>query len=152
MLFSQTAEYALRAVVALADGDEASMTTQQMADRTRVPVHYLSKVLQALRRAGIVDSTRGLGGGFTLSRPADGITVLDVVNAVDPIKRIDECPLGLAAHGRRLCALHRKLDNAIGMIETALDESTIADILAEPSQSVPLCDVTDVTVKRTGRR
>jgi Rrf2 family protein len=140
MLLSQTAEYALRAVVCLADSDEKLLATQQLADRTRVPIHYLSKVLQSLRRAGLLESSRGVNGGFALARRAQDITVLEVVNAVDPIRRIDQCPLGIASHGPHLCALHRKLDNAIGMVESTFDQSTIADILATPSRSRPLCD------------
>src|SRR5688572_19877331 len=102
-MVSQTAEYALRAVVCLGSQADTPMTTQQIADATRVPAGYLSKVLQALGRAGLVHSQRGLHGGFTLGRPMDQLSVLDVINAVDPLKRIERCPLGLATHGTNLC-------------------------------------------------
>ena len=49
------------------------------------------------------------------------------------------CPLGLAAHGKRLCPLHRRLDNALAEMEKAFAASTLAEILAEPTKSVPLC-------------
>ena len=65
-MISQTAEYALRAIVYLA-GQELPQTTQQIAATTRVPAGYLSKVLQALARGGLVHSQRGLHGGFTLA-------------------------------------------------------------------------------------
>jgi DNA-binding IscR family transcriptional regulator len=71
--------------------------------------------------------------------PAE-LTILEVVNAVDPIQRIRECPLGLVAHGTHLCPLHRRLDNALKMVEDAFRETTLADVLAEPTQSVPLCN------------
>ena len=74
-------------------------TTQQIAEETRVPSGYLSKVLQALGRAGLVEGQRGLYGGFVLSRSLDELTILDVINAVDPLKRINRCPLGLAGTG-----------------------------------------------------
>ncbi|NUQ01687.1 MAG: Rrf2 family transcriptional regulator, partial [Armatimonadetes bacterium] len=95
-MISQTAEYALRAIVCLAAQPEGRLTTPQIAGATRVPAGYLSKVLQLLGRAGLVRSQRGLGGGFVLARPAELISVLDVVNAVDPIQRITGCPLELA--------------------------------------------------------
>ena len=98
------------------------------------------KVIQSLNRAGVVHSQRGIGGGISLVNDPTELTILAVVNAVDPIQRIHECPLGLSAHGIRLCPLHRRLDNALQMMEKAFGESTLAEILAEPSASVPLCD------------
>ena len=141
MLFSQTAEYALRAVVLLADRAGQPQTNQQIAGATRVPAGYLSKVLQALSRAELVTGQRGVGGGFQLARPSKQITVLDVVNAVDPIQRIHTCPLGLDSHGTHLCPLHRKLDDTLASIESAFSSTTIQALLDTPSKSRPLCDV-----------
>ena len=95
-MISQTAEYALRAIVMLGSNPGSPRTTQQIAEETRVPCGYLSKVLQALGRAGLVEGQRGLYGGFVMSRSLDELTILDVINAVDPLKRINRCPLGLA--------------------------------------------------------
>jgi Rrf2 family nitric oxide-sensitive transcriptional repressor len=139
-MFSQTVEYALRAVVHLAHEAPASRTTEQIAKATRVPKAYLSKVLQSLNQAGIVHSRRGVGGGVTLARPPADLTILEVVNAVEPIRRITTCPLGLAGHGVRLCPLHRRVDDALAKVEEAFANSTLAEVLAEPTESVPLCD------------
>ena len=138
-MISQTAEYALRAVAALAGSPGEPMITQRLADSTKVPAGYLAKVLQSLGRAGLVSSTRGVGGGFVLARPADQITIFDIVQAVDPLQRIRTCPLGLASHGVRLCPLHKRLDDAMKQVEDAFRASNLAEILAEPSQSKPLC-------------
>jgi Rrf2 family protein len=140
-MISQTVEYALRAVVHLADQAPAGRTTDQIAEATRVPKAYLSKVLQSLVRGGVVHSQRGLHGGMTLVRTPEELTILEVVNAVEPIGRIRECPLGLPTHGVRLCPLHRRLDNALAMVEDAFRRTTLAEVLAEPGESVPLCDV-----------
>ncbi|HJT76483.1 MAG TPA: Rrf2 family transcriptional regulator [Gemmataceae bacterium] len=143
-MFSQTAEYALRAVVYLASRSGAAQTTQQVAEATKVPAGYLSKVLQGLARAGVVHAQRGLHGGFTLALPPERLTVLDVLQAVDPIRRIDSCPLGLKGHVN-LCPLHRRLDHALAMVEEALRSSTIAELLTEPDRRkgipIPLCSV-----------
>lgn len=147
-MFSQTAEYALRAVVCLAQHADTSLTTQQIAEMTRVPPGYLSKVLQSLARAKLVASQRGIGGGFTLLRPPDKITILDVLNIVDPLVRIKTCPLGLKSHGTKLCALHRRIDEATAMLQEAFARTTIAELLEEPNQSAPLCEV---TVRRSER-
>jgi len=112
-----------------------------VAEATRVPPACLSKVLQALSRGGIVKSQRGVGGGIALARPADELTILEVVNAVEPIQRIKSCPLGLKSHGVRLCPLHRRIDDAMATVEAAFGSTTLAEILAEPTHSPPLCEV-----------
>lgn len=140
-MFSQTVEYALRAVVHLAGEAPTARTTDDIAAVTLVPRAYLSKVLQSLGRAGIVKSLRGLGGGMTLVKTPDELTILEVVNAVEPICRIKTCPLGISTHGTHLCPLHRKMDNALATVEKAFSGTTLADILRDPSRSVPLCEV-----------
>ncbi len=143
-IISQTAEYALRAMVHLAatqiDSREATtaLTLPQIAEATQVPISYLSKVLQNLGRAGLVTSQRGAGGGFSLVRPPQSTSIYDVVQAVDPLQRILECPLGLEAHATQLCPLHKQLDDAISHIETSFRSTTIIDLLEGTTSSVPL--------------
>ena len=146
-MFSQTVEYALRAVVHLAAEAPDARTTDQIAEVTRVPRAYLSKVLQSLARSGVVQSQRGLGGGITLGRPATELTILEVVNAVEPIRRIRTCPLGLAAHGVHLCPLHSRLDAAMETVEKALGGTTLAELLSEPTRSIPLCPFPSIKVR-----
>ena len=139
-MFSKTVEYALRAVVHLAHEAPAACTTAQIADATQVPRDYLAKILQGLARGGIVTTQRGVGGGVTLGRDPADLTILDVVNAVEPIRRITTCPLGLKTHGVRLCPLHRRVDEAMALVEKAFGGTTLAEVLAEPTSSVPLCE------------
>jgi len=140
-LFTDAAEYALRAVVWLADHPGRGHTVQAIADGTRTKRGYLVKVLQALARADIVRAQRGVGGGVVLAREPGAITILSVINAVDPVSRITSCPLGLPAHGARLCSLHRRVDQALGMIEREFAETTILELLEEEGASRPLCEV-----------
>ena len=139
-MLSQTVEYALRAMVYLAGFSEEPQPTEQIAEKTKVPAAYLSKVLQNLTRKGLVRSHRGVRGGFSLAQSPEEITVLDVVNAVEPIQRIRTCPLELKSHGVRLCPLHFRMDRAMALVEEAFRQSTLAEILAEPTDSVPLCE------------
>ncbi|HJT31582.1 MAG TPA: Rrf2 family transcriptional regulator [Pirellulales bacterium] len=144
-MISQTAEYALRAIVYLADQCDTPQTTRQIAEVTRVPAGYLAKVMQGLSRSGLVRAQRGLHGGFTLAVPPKELTVLNVVQAVDPLRRIERCPLGIVSH-QSLCPLHRRLDNAVAMMEKSLACSTIAELLAEPKRGTapkPLCAIAD---------
>lgn len=144
-MLSQTSEYALRAVVCLGASPRQPLTTRAIADRTQVPYNYLSKVLQVLSKAGMVESQRGQGGGFVLTRSLDDLTMLDVINAVDPLKRIERCPLGLATHRTRLCPLHRRLDEGIAGIESLFGETTISELLAQADPVHPLCEETGPT-------
>lgn len=142
-MLSQTVEYALRAVIQLAYNQPRLCSTSEIAERTKVPQAYLSKVLQSLVKSGIVHSQRGVGGGMTLLVPAEKLTILDVVNAVDPIKRIHTCPLDINSHGTNLCPLHTRMDQALALVEEAFKHTTLAEILAEKNGSVPLCEAAD---------
>lgn len=139
-MFSRTVEYALRAVVYLGSQAPGARTTEQIADATKVPQAYLSKVIQALNRSGILRSQRGIGGGISLGRDADQLTIYDVVSAVEPWERIQSCPLGIATHGSALCPLHRRMDRAAELVEEALRATTIAEVISEPSGAAPFCE------------
>jgi Rrf2 family nitric oxide-sensitive transcriptional repressor len=126
-VLSQTTEYALRAAVFLAI-ERRPCTAAEIAEAASVPAGYLAKVLQQLARAGVVSSQRGLGGGFALRGDPGDVSLLDVVQAVDPIRRIRSCPLDLPEHRRSLCALHRKLDDAYAVIEASFGDTTLAEL------------------------
>lgn len=132
-MLSQTAEYALRAVVYLAQNDNRPATIKQIAGPTQVPPGYLAKVMQSLARSGLLVSQRGLGGGFTLAVAPETLTIYEVVQAVDPIVRITRCPLNNPAHAVELCALHKRLDQAAALIEESFRSATVADMLAKPA-------------------
>ena len=139
-MFSQTVEYALRAVVFLADHAPTACTTDQISTATQVPKPYLSKVLQNLGRNNIVRSQRGIGGGVTLVKMPNELTILEVVNAVEPIERIHTCPLSLKSHGTKLCPLHQRMDEALEMVEKSFKQTTVAEMLSEPGANHPLCE------------
>lgn len=141
-MFSQTAEYALRAMVHLAYAGGGGCSTNELADKTHVPRAYLSKVLQSLRNAGLLESKRGVGGGIRISQSPELITVMAVINAVEPLQRIKSCPLGLASHGTNLCPLHAKLDEALCHIEQSFASTTLAEVISGGTQRpMPLCEM-----------
>ena len=137
-MISQTAEYALRAIVHLASPHTHPPTTVQIAQAAQILSDYLAKVLRSLSRAGLVRSQRGPGGGHVLTRNPKMMTVLEVVNAVDPLSRILACPLGLKNHPQ-LCPLHQRLDNAVAMVEQAFHKTTIAELVSKPSRKKTTC-------------
>ena len=139
-MVSQTVEYALRAIVTIAQHDGAACTAQKISEITQVPAPYLSKMMQGLVRASIVTSKRGLHGGFVLTKEPSELTIWEVVDAVEPFKRIRECPLGIGSHEGTLCPLHRRLDNAMEMVEESFRDTTVAEVLAQPGSVTPLCE------------
>jgi len=153
-MISQTVEYALRAVLTIAQHQGKPCTSKRIAEITKVPSAYLSKLMQGLVRGGVVRSQRGLHGGFLLNQPASELSILDIVDKVEPMKRIHECPLGIQSHGNQLCPLHRKLDRAMESIESMFRETTVADLLSEPGSVTPLCDdvMPVVTLKSPGQK
>jgi Rrf2 family protein len=129
-MFSQTAEYALRAVVWLGSRPDGSVTSQEIADAAHIPPRYASKVLQALGRAGLVRSQRGLHGGFWLARPAAELSVLDVIATVEPIRRAVHNGNG---EDKSLNHLEQKLDEAVQLVESLLAQTKIADLIETPA-------------------
>ena len=138
-MLSKTAEYALRAVACLAGQAGVAASADCLASQTKVPRRYLTRVLQDLAAAGLVQSRPGPGGGYELCVPIEKLTILDVVNTVDPIERIKKCPLGLTSH-TRLCPLHAELDKAYAATEAAFAGVTIKDLVASTNKIVPLCE------------
>ena len=119
-MLSQTAEYALRAILFLADHEGDLLAIPRIAKGTNVPAGYLSKVLQSLRRAGLVESQRGKKGGFMLQRSPEDITLQEVISAVHPPRHREQCPLRSSgacpkydhlpeAQRPRMCPLHSML-------------------------------------------
>ena len=139
-MLSQTTEYALRAMCTLAYSPDRLVSTADLAGVSKVPMNYLAKVLQLLSRAGLVTGRRGVGGGYKLARDAGEITLLEVINAIDPIERIHACPLGLENHAGALCPLHRRLDDASRTLIEMFEGVTLLDILTESGANRPLCD------------
>ena len=139
-MFSQTVEYALRAIVHLAKQPEVLQTPAQIAKATQVPAPYLSKVLQTLTGEGLVTVKRGVRGGFLLGKTPDQLTIYEVVQCVDPIQRIHTCPLELSSHRKKLCSLHKKMDSAMKGIEDVFRSTTLSDLMNSPNPSVPLCN------------
>lgn len=154
-MLSQTTEYALRSMSCLAYEPDDLVSTAQLAEVTLVPMNYLAKVLQLLAKAGLITGRRGVGGGYKLKRPASEISILDVINAIDPIERITTCPLHLENHSGKLCPLHGRLDNAARMIIEEFSGISLHDMISEDPSTRPLCNTqmaqrVDLTMGESG--
>lgn len=148
-MFSQTVEYALRAVMLVAGADGMPLNSERISEQMQIPHAYLSKVMRGLVVAKIVKSQLGPNGGFVMARDITRVTVLDVVSAVDPLRRITACPLGRPDHVK-LCPLHREMDDAMHHVECRLRQVSIAELQERDSATGPLA-LLKTPPKATGR-
>jgi Rrf2 family iron-sulfur cluster assembly transcriptional regulator len=108
-MLSITSQYALRALSHLARQTEGAVLGRELAESVEIPANYLSKVLLVLRNAGLVDTTRGSGGGYRLRRAANEIRLIDVVELFEEISRTKpSCFLGRtrACSNSQPCTAH----------------------------------------------
>lgn len=123
------------AVMAMADlaGQDADQTVplSQISERQRITIAYLEQLFQQLRRAGLVESARGRSGGYRLARPADDITIAEVMSAVEEGTRMTRC-VGIDQEtciaGQR-CLTHNLWEALGHEIEAFLSRITLKDVI-----------------------
>ena len=136
MILSRTGEYALRAILHLAESaDDALIRVDDIAQALSVPRNYLSKILHELGRAGVLASSRGPRGGFRLARPASELTLEDVVGRFDPLDPQRRCLLGRegGCSDEDPCAAHDRWRDLSGLLASFFGETTVAELLVRPS-------------------
>ena len=130
MIYSRSAEYAIRGCVhmaALAPGEYAMV--KNIAAEAGIPAHFLAKILQELARDGFLKSSKGPGGGFRLSQPAQEISMLRIVEAVDSVGRYDRCIGGSPeCNDRAPCGMHDSWKALRSRIIDYLGGTSIADL------------------------
>lgn len=132
MQLSQTAEYALRAVLAIAkEANGRAVGAARIAEELGIPANYLSKTLHQLARAGILESTRGKLGGFRLARPGARITLLEVVGEFDDIRGKRSCLLGrTTCSDHSPCIAHHRWKEVAETQAAFFRNTTVADLVA----------------------
>ena len=130
MIYSRSSEYAIRALVhlaALPPGDYAMAKT--VADDAGIPGHFLAKLLQQLARDGFLKSSKGPHGGFRLARPAEAVSMLDIVDAIDGAGRYDRCIGGSPeCDDRAACGMHDSWTALRSRIIDYLGGTSVADL------------------------
>ena len=139
MLFSTKAEYGVRLMIELGrqPGSEP-VALSAVAEAERLPLSYLEHLVAKLRQAELVASTRGAHGGYRLNRPAEQITMAEVVEALEgkiaPMECFHEAPEGkvLCSHetdGDRACATKLLWTRVQGGVNRALAGTTLAELI-----------------------
>ena len=130
MKVTARADYAVRAVVELGAADGGLMKADLIAEAQGIPRHFLDNILNDLRRAGIVATHRGAEGGSRLARPADEITIADVMRAMEgPLAAVrDVRPEQLSYEGAAE-ALPEVWVAVRASLRNVLERVTIADVV-----------------------
>ena len=130
MIYSRSAEYAIRAFVHLAQVPEGKYAmVKNIAEQEDIPAHFLAKILQQLARKGLLRSSKGPTGGFALRVEPSEIRLLDIVEALDGLAPYQQCASGLSECSDDMpCSMH---DSWVGLRSRIMDylgKNTIADL------------------------
>lgn len=127
---SRRADYAVRAVLALAEADR-QLTTAELARRMEMPPGFLPQIMPALVRGGILRRRLGRHGGYVLARAASAISLLDIIEAADGRRPARSCVLrGGACRGDQPCAVHPAIAAAEDAQRAALAAADCSALLA----------------------
>lgn len=127
---SRFADYAVVVLAALTQAGDARLSASDLSLRCKLPEPTVAKVLKSLTRAGVLTSTRGVNGGYGLSRTADNITVADIITAMDgPISLTDCADTNSNCVLEGQCAMHGRWGKVNLAIRTALESVTLVDLM-----------------------
>ena len=130
MIYSRSAEYAIRAFVHLAQVPEGKFAmVKNIAQEEHIPAHFLAKILQQLARKGLLRSSKGPTGGFALRVDPAEIRLLDIVESLDGLAPYQQCASGLSECSDDMpCSMHDSWVNLRSRIMDYLGRNTIADL------------------------
>ncbi|MBM3746441.1 MAG: Rrf2 family transcriptional regulator [Acidobacteria bacterium] len=131
MIYSRSTEYAIRALVHLAQVPEGRYAmVKQIATQESIPAHFLAKILQQLARKGLLRSSKGPTGGFCLRLAADEINLMQLVEALDGLTDYHRCVSGLSeCTDEAPCAMHDSWKTLRSRIIDYLETTTVAELV-----------------------
>ena len=131
MIYSRSAEYAIRAFVNLAQVPEGKYAmVKNIAEQEDIPAHFLAKILQQLARKGLLRSSKGPTGGFALRIEPSDVRLLDIVEALDGLAPYQQCASGLSECSDDMpCSMHDSWVALRTRIIDYLEKNTIADLV-----------------------
>lgn len=131
MRVSAKADYAVRAAVELAAAGEGPVKGERLADAQDIPLQFLEHILLELKHQGIIRARRGAKGGYWLAKPADEVTVAEIIRAVEgPIAHVQSMPpqdieyRGNSEHLKEVWIAVR------ASLRAVLEEVTLADLVS----------------------
>ncbi len=137
MRLTTKGRYAVTAMLDLAiNRNQGPITLADISQRQGISLSYLEQLFSRLRKQGLVNSTRGPGGGYRLSRSADSIAVAEVISAVDETLDATRCKGLKNCHDARACLTHQLWTDLSEQIHDFLNDITLAEVLNKRPQEV----------------
>lgn len=133
-MLSNTSKYAIRAVIYLAlfSSTEKKAGIKEISSRLDIPTPFLGKILQLLAKKGVLSSSKGPHGGFTLKKPAMDIAVMEIIEIIDGSGIFDTCVIRTSQCSQdEPCSMHDKLAPLRGEMKSIFKTGTIADLTSE---------------------
>ena len=132
-------EYALRAMIHLADNPDSVARGSEIARDEHIPKYYLEKVIRDLMRGGLVRARRGPGGGYQLARPPETISFRDVIEAVEGPITLNVCTDGSSSCALQpTCRMYRVWEKGQRVLLEVFSDTSLAEIAAS-RPSLPIC-------------
>ncbi len=132
LFYGKPSQYAIRALIYIAENPDAPSLAKDIADRENMPKHFLSKVLKDLVGARILDSRLGPGGGFWMKKSVDKITLLQIVRIFEDIDTsLKTCAIGWAkCSDHSPCGLHHEFKCVRQKVHDYLNTTTLESLLS----------------------
>lgn len=131
-------DYGVRALVRLAMGENTVMTAHEISEKEHVPIQFLEQIMVSLRRAGIVKSVRGPGGGYTLTKHPSDVSLLEVFKILEGPLALVKCldPSGLlTCEHEAFCTVRVLFNRLQDKLEKMLSEISLSDLVAEAQET-----------------
>ncbi len=129
-LITRDTDYALRALCFIAGEKDKITPAAGLVKKIKIPRPFLRKLLQALHKKGILNSYKGQGGGFSLNRPADKISLVDLIEIFQGPLKLNECLFKrLPCPNVKTCALKRRIDKIEKYVISELRSINLASLL-----------------------
>lgn len=130
MILSKSCVYGIRSVLMLAvENEKKFISIKEIAHKLNIPFHFLTKILQILGHANILESVRGPKGGIALKVPSEELSVKDIISAFDGNKLFEDCVMGInGCTADDPCALHKAWDSTKSRLEIDFQSVSLKDL------------------------
>jgi Rrf2 family transcriptional regulator, iron-sulfur cluster assembly transcription factor len=134
MLFSKSFGYAVRGVlyIALMQDEKRYVQVEEIAEKLAVPRHFMGKILKNLAKEGVIHSSKGPSGGFTVNNTTLQLPLIRLIEIIDGLSVFNTCVLRMQeCHSLNPCPLHWKMEEVKGRLHEVLSSNRIKDLLGE---------------------
>jgi Rrf2 family protein len=138
MIYTKTGEYAIRAILFLArQSEDALVMSSEVAKKEEIPSHYLAKILQRMAKYGYVDSYKGRGGGFKITKLALDSSILEIVERIEGPVITLKCVTGLKeCSDEHPCPLHDEWSELRDRIHNLISSKSVREVADEYTETL----------------